>query len=509
MKVTYLLLALLSGLLIALSLPGFNLSFLAWFALVPLFFSLRRKKPGKAFLLGLISGLFTAIIILHFFPPLIVRLGKSYLLGIMTLLTLSLYFALYTGVFSLLLAIFQKRLTTRRTGATNYFSLMILLPASWVSLELLQTRLFPGLPWTFIFLGYSQWNHSTLIQIADITGIYGISFLIVLVNSALYLAIRKKWLPGPIAAAVLFLASFLYGQARIGEYDSISKEDALKVAVLQGNIEALTKWDERKGNSIAERYLELNRRAARDGPDLVVWTETAIPWPLGEGDDLVEACLAITAPSRACHLVGNPFPVAGKPSRFYNAAFFILPDGEIIDRYYKIKLLAFAEAAPAGPESTTPFKAHPASASYIAGGEQTPLSTPLGKFGLSICNENSYPDFIRTPVLQGAEYLVNMTNDAWFADKNPLTWHYMLNIFRAVENRRETVVASNVGISGFIDAAGRTKEKSDRLTAAVLVGEVHPGEELTFYTLRGDVFSYACVLLIISALISSFFLKKK
>ena len=482
--------ALGSGALLALSLPGAGLSAAAWFALLPLLLSLKGRRPRSAFGLGLITGTFAAVLVLRFFPSVIARLGGAAPLGVLLLLVLALYFGLYAGAFASLVAWSHGR--SAAGGAGGGGLLPVLFPAGlWVSLELLHTHLFPGLPWTFIFLGYSQWNHPALIQIADLAGVYGVSFVIALANAAVASAFADRRYRGLALVAVLLPACLLYGCWRMSGFESPEGERKIKVAVLQGNIEASAKWEEGKETRIAERYLDLCRRAADFGPDLIVWTETAIPWPLRDDDDLVEAALRASRPSGAYHLIGNPFPAPGEPGRYHNSALRVAPDGRVTGHYRKSRLLAFAEAAPV--RGSRPwFTAHPASAGYISGGEPAVLATPLGRFGVSICNENSYPGFARRLVRRGAEYLVNLTNDAWFPEPTPIEWHYMLNIFRAVENRRETVVASNIGISGVISAAGKTRERSRPLVAECLRGEVSPLRGVSPYARWGDVFSFAC-----------------
>jgi len=285
------------------------------------------------------------------------------------------------------------------------------------------------------------------------------------------------------------LACLVYGGYRLSARPPSPPDAVVRVAVLQGNIPAGVKWDDRQGDMIAGRYLDLCRRADDLRPDLVIWTETAIPWPLESGDDLLEEALRRTTGSGASHIVGSPAPAEG--GGYVNSAFLILPDGEVIARYDKERLLYFVEKMPATGSGAS---AGPGAASYIAGEGSAPLDTPRGKAGVTICNENFYPELNRRLVREGAEFLVNLTNDAWWPDRFRLTGHFLFNVLRAVENRRATVVASNVGISALIDDRGRVLKSSPIREPYLLDGEIEKSRELTFYSRRGDVFAVSSLL---------------
>jgi len=480
---------LLSGFLVAASLPGLGLDWLIWIAFIPLLAAVERVSPGKSLAGGFAVGAIAAGVTLSFIPGAGRGIGMSPAKSWAAYLFLAGYCGLYSGLFAFLSSRFFQRARDGRTKPA-LLSLLFLIPAAWTGLEFVHSRLLPGLPWTFIFPGYFLWRATVLIQAADITGVHGLSFLILLVNTGIYLAAsRRKLLPAAVAAAAL-LACLVYGGYRLSERSSHPAGAGIRVAVLQGNIPAGVKWDDRQGELIAGRYLDLCRRADALQPDLVIWTETAIPWPLEPGDDLLEEALRCTAGSGASHIVGNPAPAEG--GGYFNSAFLILPDGEVVARYDKERLLYLVEKMPAaGPGSD----AGPGGASYIAGEKSAPLDTPRGKAGISICNENFYPEKVRWTVREGAEFLVNLTNDAWWPDRFRLTGHFLFNVLRAVENRRATVVASNVGVSALVDDRGRVKLAAPVGEPFVLAGEVKRSRELSFYTRRGNVFAVSSLVI--------------
>ena len=214
-----------------------------------------------------------------------------------------------------------------------------------------------------------------------------------------------------------------YGIWRIASFDTPGPASAVKVAILHGNIDLSEKLDPEKGDILAKRYLDLNRKAAETRPDLIVWTETAIPWPLEPGDDLLEESLRITHGTGASHLVGNPSP-SEIEGFYYNTAFFIQPDGQITAAYRKVRLLTFTERSPF--HLRRPIQPQPGRRAlmYIGAKKQEVLNTTRGRIGVTLCNENFCPDLPRTATTGGAEYLVNMSNDMWTPYRIPLESHF-------------------------------------------------------------------------------------
>jgi len=270
-------------------------------------------------------------------------------------------------------------------------------------------------------------------------------------------------------------------------------EDTVRVAVLQANINPRERLDPEAGSELANCYLRLSEDANAARADLVVWTEAAIPWPLRDGDDLVEAALDATGPSKAHHLVGAPIESSGHKGVYLNSALLVSPEGKIVGLYSKVRPRFGAETAVCFPGMKNRVKLHPSGDKYTRGAVHKVLPSPLGVLGVNICNENFHADLLRRSARKGAAFLVNLTNDGWFLQNMPLRQHFIVNPFRAVENKRPLVVANNVGVSALIDAYGRRPVKSRIRTQTCLVGDIAPQRSRSLYSRVGDSFAYGCV----------------
>jgi len=275
-------LAILSGLLLTGSFPKIGIDWFAWFALVPLLISLKNSSLTNSFRLGFLAGLVHYITLAYWLAYTMKTYGNLPLYQcISVLFLLSAYLSLYIAVFSIIV----KRLCSK--PATCLF----IIPCLWVSLEYIRNYLFSGFPWGLI--GYSQFNRLHLIQLSDIFGIYGISFLIALSNATIFLGflyitgnkwkeaeVKKRLAGGSIFVFILIIGLvFIYGTWRIKSIDNlISGSKSLKITIVQGNIEQSIKWDPAFQTATTEKYINLSLSAKEEKPDLVVWPETATPF---------------------------------------------------------------------------------------------------------------------------------------------------------------------------------------------------------------------------------------
>ncbi|MCX5687018.1 MAG: apolipoprotein N-acyltransferase [Candidatus Omnitrophica bacterium] len=501
-----LLLILTSSLFLVLSFPNFNYEFLAWIALVPLFFAIDNQKPFKAFVLSYLCGLL-------FF------LGTVYWLIHVTLpgmIIVALYLALYFGFFGALCSYFLRTTQNAQRTTSHYFTL-IAIPSTWVALELARSRFLTGFGWNL--LAHSQSYTLPVIQIADITGVYGVSFLIVMVNAGIFLTVknlRKKNYSLAYLTVAIFIVyiSVAYGTYRL---KNIFTGEGLRVAVIQGNIPQVKKWDVNFRGDILSKYEKLTREAAREKVDLVIWPETSVPGFLETERDLFERIRNLTREIKTPLLVGAPREGRGPKEAYYNSTYLFGDDGRLLDRYDKIHLVPFGEYVPAKDifSFVENFAPSPIG-DFTAGNNYTVFKFSIErntenyklkwklirkvKFSTLVCFEDIFPDLAREFVRRGAEVLVNMTNDAWFGRSSAAYQHAQSSVFRAVENRVNVVRAANTGLSCFIDQKGR-------ITAAV----GPPGNEIftdgykihdlvltktrTFYTVYGDLFAYLCVII--------------
>lgn len=486
-------LAALSGLLLAASFPPIDLNVLAWIAFVPLLLALRGRSARTGLWL---SGLFGFV----FFCETIYWLTNSiHFYGHMPLLFASLITLLFSVILSLFIAPFGAAVIY--VSATRPGIVFLAAPALWVTLELARTHLFSGFPWAL--LGYSQYRMLPVIQVADLSGVYGISFVIVLVNTAIaeLLSGRKRLTP-LLTAAVVLIGMLGYGYHRLS---AEAESGGITVAVVQGNIEQDKKWDPAYQGEVIATYKRLTRKALERKPDLVIWPETAAPFYF-EGADapypsLTDDLRTFVRSAGTPLLTGSPTYEKKDHRRLLrNAAFLLDRDGMTKAVYHKIHLVPFGEYVPLrnsilffvnklvqGSDDFQPGAEHTVMKVCRPSGSDVALSTV-------ICYEIIFPGLVRRFVNEGATVMTNITNDAWFGRTGAPYQHFSMAVFRAVENRVPIARAANTGISGFVDANGRILGTSDIFTEAHLTRTLVPGSTKTFYTRYGDVFAYLCSL---------------
>ncbi len=487
--------AILSGLLLAGGFPKWDQTWLLFFALVPLLWALKGQSLKAAFWLGLISGLthyvallYWIVFVTHVFGklPLIVAIG--------ILLLLAGYLCLYRALWGLGVA----------WGEARGRSLLWWAPALWVVLELGQTYIISGFPWEP--LGNGLYRHPLLLQFADITGVYGLSFLVVLVNVSVYLLWsppRGTRLRLRQAAAVGLIVAFwlAYGHYRLGEMAALTAASPrVKVAVVQGNIKQGEKWKKEMVQATLNRYAELTRKVP--GARLVVWPETAAPFFFMRTPDLDAEVKKIARDSGAYLLFGAPaYELTGEGERYFNRAFLLNPQGETVGTYDKAHLVPYGEYVPL--RRFFPFigKMVPMVGDFAEGPVGATISLPEGAIGVQVCYESIFPNLSRAQVANGARLLVNITNDAWFGKTAAAYQHLSMAVLRAVENHVSLARAANTGISAFIDGTGNLL-----WTSELYIPEAHalelawlPGGSL--YTRIGDAFAWACVVAVGIALV--------
>jgi len=486
-------LAVLSGLLLAASFPSLGYSFLAWFALVPFLFALSGQTVRTGLLLSFLFGL------VFFCGTVSWVFNSIHVYGHVTLLPASFITLLFCVVLALFIAPFGAVIVHVR--ATRPGIVFLAAPAVWVTLELARTHLFSGFPWALA--GYSPYRTLPVIQVADLAGVYGISFVIVLVNTALAELIsgRKRFAP-LLTAALVLIAVLGYGYHRL---NAETGSGSITVTVVQGNIEQDKKWDPAYQSEVIATYKRLTLKAIEQKPDLVIWPETATPFYLEGADDPYPA---LTNDLRRFVRSGGIPLLTGSPTSenkdrrrlLRNSAFLLDRDGMTKNVYHKIHLVPFGEYVPL-KKSLLFFveKMVQAGDDFQTGTGHTVMKVrlPAGDavaIGTVICYEIIFPDLVRRFVNEGATVITTVTNDAWFGRTGAPYQHFSMAVLRAVENRVPVARAANTGISGFIDAKGRILETSGIFTEAYLTRTLVPGSTKTFYTRYGDVFAWLCVL---------------
>jgi len=472
--------------LYALALPPLDAGELAWLTLVPLLLVVRGARPRAAFAHGALFGFVAAATVTWWLvPALAAYFGANLVFAVLAMS------AAYAVAVSLTCGTFAAG-AAALLGQAPWPVVAATVPALWVSIELVRGRLL-GQPWAL--LGYTQHAQIGLIQIAAVTGVYGLSYLVALGDVAIAEALARlaagrgpraagAALAGPAAAiAAIWLGGLAIVPASGGH------EATVPVAAVQADVPPAFEWT----RAYAERQLlaELRTTATLPPglrPALIVWPENAITLYL-ENEPLVAGALQRLATRTGADLVlGAPRRAAG---RTYNSARLIRPDGRPGGYYDKRRLVVFAETPPlAAPAAPAPGETPRA---FVPG--TTPGVLPgFVPLGISICHEILYPDVIDDDVAHGAAVLVNIANDGWLDAGHGVgsRQHFAMATLRAVEARRYLVRAATTGVSAIVDPWGRIVASEPPGASGVLTAAVAARRGLTPYVRFGDLFGFAC-----------------
>lgn len=488
--------AALSGFLLIFSFPAYDLYPLAWVSLVPLLISLWCKKPKEAFLSGVLTGLFSFFGTLYWIYHSITYYGSvPFLASISLVLLLSMYLSLYTGLFSM---VFAVKVRSTRLPA------LLLAPIFWVSFEFIRSYALTGFPWSS--LGYSQCRFLAGIQVADITGIYGVSFLVAAVNGAaadifiskkraeempLFPA-RQPFISYSILLGLLVLV-FAYGYWRLHEQ---RQGTTVRVSVVQGNIDQSIKWEPAYQDRVIETYKDLSKQAASASPSLIIWPETAVPFYFGDSfrsHDLVAFQKELNAYLLFGSVIVKKPPSDGGPASLTNSAVLLDKNGNVSYVYDKIHLVPFGEYVPLRNILFFVDKIASGIGDYVPGDKYVKANTLFGSFGTFICYEIVFPGLVRKFYSKDGDFIVTITNDAWFGRTAGPYQHFSMAVFRAIENRKPLIRAANTGISGFIDSNGRILRTTNLFERKTETMDIRTDSTRSFYSRYGDIFSYLCI----------------
>ncbi|MBZ5536453.1 MAG: apolipoprotein N-acyltransferase [Acidobacteriia bacterium] len=516
-------LAVLSGFMLALIFPKVNYGWLAWFALLPLFFVLLQPITRRAsFLYSLLfGGVFYALLlywvvgVMHRFGLLPLPLAILFLLG----------FSLYNGLFLALFGILARKILTQ-----NYLFLKWFLPtppqiallnsvfvaALWVAVEFLQTHLFGGFPWCL--LGYSLVNYLGLMQMTTVTGIYGVSFLVcginVLLSHALYQRKRPLFVGIAIVLGLLLTGDFAVRTWWLGaSTETVSSRlqagpSVHDVDILQVNIPQDTDWTRPVFDSW---LLTLEKMILASHAEIAVMPENPAPFYYPDDRAFTERLEAMADRSGSFLVAGvvmSHDDAQGQAGTF-NSAATLAPDGHLVAAYDKQHLVPFGEYVPLRKYLSFAGKLTREVSDFTAGDKFTLSLLNGNRAGISICYEAIFPDLVRRFTAAGAEVLINVTNDGWYGDSSAPYQHFEMSRVRAIENRRYLIRAANTGISAIVDPYGRIIKKTKLNTQVVLHGEFEYRSDQTFYVRFGDVFAWLCVVSSGGFLIFVFFKRRE
>ncbi|MCP4022477.1 MAG: apolipoprotein N-acyltransferase [Desulfobacteraceae bacterium] len=497
--------AIVSGGLLTLAFPNTCFYLLAFVALIPLMVSVVTMSEKDSFYAGTFAGFTHYLSLMYWIVPTLNRYGGLHLLlSLSALVLLSFYLALYLGGF----AFFYKRLKVNRILTP------VLAAALWVGLEYVRTYLLTGLPWGA--LGYSQYLNLDFIQVADFSGVYGVSFLIVLLNAYLsmvwiFFTRKRKEQDAPYAkrhiligfvVTTFFVAFFyFYGVSKRNRIAStIQNSPKVSIAVVQGNIKQDRKWDKAFKIHTIEKYASLSNDALSSKPELIIWPETALPFYYDFDMDYSRKVDTHVRKANTNFLVGSPAVESREGEKdydIYNRVYMLNRFAIITSTYDKVHLVPFGEYVPFGKYLKFLGKLTAQVGDFSPGkGRFKPLVFNKHSTGVLICFEILFPSISSAFVKNGATILTTVTNDAWFGRTSAPLHHFSISVFRAIENRRTVVRAANTGISGFIDPEGKILKTTSLFEDTFISQSIPVLKSLTFYTSHGDLFAIICIVAI-------------
>jgi apolipoprotein N-acyltransferase len=523
------LLVFLSTLLQVLIFPLVGIYILSWIAFAPLIVALlqsrpvgaleivgsvnlRAAKPGQAFLLAYTSGiLWYAGTCYWIYDTMHQYGGLSQPLALLALFLFCLYLGLYHGLFGLLLSLSAGPGRDHRRA-------LVAAPFLWVAVELARARV-TGFPWNL--LGTVQVDNISLARITTLTGVYGISFEIMLVNvavAAAFLVPKKKrnmLLIASLAAAAVLQAGRLVGAPALP-----TDHAALLV---QENLPVDATWTRETFERTLHEIATLSVNAATsssahtdaklENVDLIVWPES--PAPFFASDPLFRGAVSeVARQSHAWLVTGaigtNPAPRGGRSApEVFNSAALVSPSGDWTERYDKVHLVPFGEYLPFPKLLAFAGGLTKEVGEFQAGESRAPLDAGGTRLGVFICYESVFPGEVRQFAEQGAQVLVNLSNDGWYGDSGAYAQHLNQTRMRAIENERWLLSATNTGVTASIDPYGRTVVRLPRKERDALVAPYALTSVTTFYTRHGDSFAWLCAIISAGALVTRFAKFKK
>lgn len=487
---------------------------LSWFALAPLIMALLRARPAgeldvagsrrllpatpkQAFLLGYVCGmLWYAGTCYWIFDTMRQYGGLNVSMALLVLFLFCCYLGLYHGLFGLLVALLARVRNNRWA--------LVMTPFLWIGVELARTRV-TGFPWNL--LGTAQVDNVVLSHVTGSTGVYGISFEIVLVNVALaaaFLVSRER--RGALLAAALAAAVVMQAGRLVQAPPAKADRTALLV---QQNIPVSADWT-RPGylqqtlSSLTQLTINSAAQSAGQKIDLIVWPES--PAPFSSNDVHFRAAISEVARESQAWIVtgaiGSDAPTPNGEGPVFNSAALISPTGEWTARYDKVHLVPFGEYLPFPSLFSFAGGLTKEVGAFDRGASHRPLDAGGDQLGIFICYESVFPDEVRQFANQGAQVFVNISNDGWYGDSGAYAQHLNQTRMRAIENNRWILSTTDTGVTASIDPWGRIAARIPRKERTALVAPYALTSVTTFYTRHGDWFAYACVIISIGALLS-------
>ncbi|MES2504599.1 MAG: apolipoprotein N-acyltransferase [Myxococcota bacterium] len=477
-------LALLSSLLMALS-QLTPLGFLVLVGYVPLILATHRLPPGKVFKLVFAATVAQYLATLYWLTiTMNVFAHLPWVVSWFALFLLTMLIACYLAGAAALARYLSIRL------GWSYFALF---PVTLCVTEYLRDYGFIGsFPWGAS--AYSLLSVPVLLQGASVGGVFGLVFYVGLVNAGIAsVIVRRKMCWGALFVSVALVA---YGLSRLWSYQPETQKN-VKVALLQGNIEqGIKNHAPQYGDEILERYSNLQNKAVSLGAQIVIWPESSYPYRLDMQRPILNN-LGTLAPVNIISALGTD-----AQRDFYNTAYVLDQSGTILGRFDKNYLVPFGEYVP-WPFGYVVEKIVPNLGSFArSGGFKTVMADGI-PLAVTICYEGVFPVIGRAFVAEGAELLINVTNDAWYGVSAGPYQHLGMYQMRSVEVGRSYARATNTGVSAWVDSRGFIHQPTNLYEEALVLAEVPLSKEITIYQQVGDIFPLSCLAILLIGLIIS------
>ena len=467
-------LCVLSGFVTGLAHHPLSLGFLAWISLIPFLYSIQSLLTYKRIIsAGFLFGFSYSITQIFWLS---MNIGTTPLIAKITMISASLYLTIFHILFGVIFFRIKK--------VSPWIGIWVI-AIIWVAIEYLKSLGLLGFPW--VVLGNTQWEYLYPIQLSEYTGVYGISFWVILINIGLFQLFNlreKKYL---FITILIFALPFVFGKYLLSNLPPSTNK--MNITLIQPNLHLSDKWGRGPIKNL-NHIIETSKIFLTDSTELLIWPETAVTTFL-RVDSKTEVLIRDFLQENSFDLLtGFPEIVKTKDEKKYYNSIGLLNNDGVIQSYQKIHPVPMAEHIPFSSVFPSLKKLNLGQANWDIGENYTLFNTNDITYSGVICYESTYPSLVRKFVEKGAEFIAVLVNDGWYETPPEPQQHASQSIFRAIENRRVVVRSANTGISMIIDSSGEILEETTLNEKVGISSTIHLFKELTFYSKYGDVFSW-------------------
>ena len=458
------LLSILSGVLLTASFES-HYFFLSYVSLIPFLFALEKSSLWGKIKYGFAFGITHFITLCYWITWVISHYGGlNIFMSTLAFIGVVVYLSIYPLTFVLICHYTEKT----KIG-------FLIPPFAWVTSEFLRATIFTGFPWCL--LGYTQVAKPVLAQVADLGGVYLLSFLLFCINYGLYIALSPKFklvfkVSSIAICGFLIGFQFAYGVHKLNEHLPYMKN--LKVAIIQPNIPQALKWDKEYKLATTQKLIDMTESVTKFKPHIIIWPETALPFFFQEDSELKKMVVEGLNNTGSVFIFGSPaYEKTPQKTHYFNRLYVYNTVDSKLYYYDKLRLVPFGEYIPIGFLAPLVEKIVGELGEFSKGKMPNVVGINGINIGLLICYESIFPYLSDMAKAKQAEIIVNCTNDAWFGHSSAPYQHFNMAILRAIENRTSMIRAANTGISGVIDEKGIVRLKSDIFVEDVLITELN------------------------------------